>query len=555
MKKDKPSLMGRRRFLIAAGAASTSVLAAKKLSGLLRPASRTGAAKASETSGAGNIKYSKTIKTDIVVLGSGAGGMTAAIRAKQMGINKVLILEQRADVGGNSIFAPFPAIDKTADIQETFKTELENSHWRADGRMVGTMLVRAEEVSDFLKELAGKVPAGARDGALVKMLKEKCDKLGIQFMLNTRARKLIKDENDFGIVGVSAEQGGKAIKVEAKVTVLATGGFLGDPELMEKYFPYYNDRFYDEVHLEGHRYNGDGIKMGIDAGGADDGTVSFIWGPNKLPFFNGDLNDFPTVSFLVDNTKTPEALWVNIVPSRFVDESQPRATNVIYRQPHKQLFIVLDAGIVEYLAKKHPGKVSVEKLEKEMLPLIEANQALVTNSTTAIADWIKGKARIMKGCITDYNTICEKGVDDSFYKAPAFLVPFRKPPFYVFRSGLSLRHTQGALKVNPRMSVVMPYDNPVPFLMACGADIGGLHADLFLAGEESHSIEWTIASALIAGANAAGDVTGMGPSKLRDFPDYTAKEIMARNYDEEETEEVMQMPPGAAQNGDQKIYH
>jgi hypothetical protein len=247
---------------------------------------------------------------------------------------------------------------------------------------------------------------------------------------------------------------------------------------------------------------------------------------------------------------------VNIVPSRFIDESQARAANVIFRQPHKRLFIVLDAGIVEYLEKKHSGKVSIKKLEKEMLPLIEAKQALMTDSTAAIAEWIKGKARIMKGCITDYNTICENGVDDSFYKDPAYLVPFRKPPFYVFRSGLSLRHTQGPLKANPRMSVVMPYDNPVPYLMACGADIGLLHNDLFLSSEGSHSIEWTIASGLIAGANAAGDVSGMGPSPLKEFPDYTAKEIMARTYDEEDAEETMMgPPPEAAINEDKKIYH
>jgi hypothetical protein len=200
--------------------------------------------------------------------------------------------------------------------------------------------------------------------------------------------------------------------------------------------------------------------------------------------------------------------------------------------------------------------VSLEKLQQEMVPLIDANQALMTHSTAAIADWIKGKARIMKSCIADYNAMCEKKADDSFFKDPAFLVPFRKPPFFVFRSGLSLRHTQGALKVNPRMSVLMPYDNPVPYLMACGADIGGLYADLFVSSEDSRSIEWAIASGMGAGGNSAAYVNGMKPVQVFEFPKYSAREVMAGNF--KNVGDVKGGPPGmkgAPPNEGEKSYH
>jgi hypothetical protein len=256
--------------------------------------------------------------------------------------------------------------------------------------------------------------------------------------------------------------------------------------------------------------------------------------------------------------KTPQ-LWVNNVGVRFTNESKRLATNAIYRQPNRDCFILLDAGIVEHMAKKYPGIVSLEKLRKEITTLIDADQALVTDSVGAVAAWIRGKKHILQGSINSHNSSCEAGYDESYYKDPAFLVPLSKPPFYVFRSGLSLRTTHGPVKVSGMGSVVAQYDWPIPALMACGADIGGLHSDLLISSEDSHSIEWTIASGMCAGGNAAAYVNGMRPVQLFEFPKYSAKEVMAGNYENVGTIEMDDQagPPGRGPmpSGDQKSYH
>jgi hypothetical protein len=66
--------------------------------------------------------------------------------------------------------------------------------------------------------------------------------------------------------------------------------------------------------------------------------------------------------------------------------------------------------------------------------------------------------------------------------------------------------------------------------MACGADIGGLYADLFVSSEDSRSIEWAIASGMGAGGNAAAYVSGLKPVKIYEFPKYSARDVMAGNY-------------------------
>ena len=553
------SFMGRRQFL--AGTLATSTLSlAYKMAGISE-----GLAKASEKTDSAGIKtgssgsYTKIIKADVVVLGSGAGGMTAAIRARQQGVDNVVILEKRPEIGGNSVFAPLP-IKNNSDkkngtgAREIFNAAAENTHWGGDARIIGTVVDKSEKVSGWLKEFSMGVQGGVHDGMLVKILKTQCDTLGVRIICNARARKILKDENGW-TCGVSAEQDGKMIKVEAQVTVLATGGFLGDPELMERYFPCWDDRFDYEVNIEGLSYSGDGIKMALEAGAGNDGTIAFEWSMNKVPFFKGGLKELSTISVLTDNRKTPEALWVNNVGVRFTNESKIHSTNAIYRQPNKDCFIILDAGVVEKLAGKYPGLVSLDKLQKEIEPLIEADQALVTDSVGAVAAWIRGKKHILQHAIDVYNESCEKGRDELYYKDPASLVPLKKSPFYVFRSGLSLRLTHGPVKVNPMMSVVSRFDFPVPGLMACGADIGGLHTDRFISSEESRSIEWTIASGLGAGENAAAFVQGNKPVKVYEFPKYTAREVMAGNYENVGTVDVNSMPAGPPASGDNKSYH
>jgi hypothetical protein len=107
------------------------------------------------------------------------------------------------------------------------------------------------------------------------------------------------------------------------------------------------------------------------------------------------------------------------------------------------------------------------------------------------------------------------------------------------------------------LSVVSQFDWPIPALMACGADIGGLYADRFISSEDSHSIEWAIGSGMGAGGNAAAYVNGMTPVKVFEFPKYSAREVMAGNF--ENVGDIKGGPPGMRgappPAEDQKSYH
>ena len=95
--------ISRRSFL--KGAAATGVVAALSSIGISAAAEEAAAADESVKSYLPQEKYdiAEERDFDVVVVGAGGGGMSAAIRAAQLGLNTVL-LEQRSVTGGTTLF-------------------------------------------------------------------------------------------------------------------------------------------------------------------------------------------------------------------------------------------------------------------------------------------------------------------------------------------------------------------------------------------------------------------------------------------------------------------
>ena len=60
--------------------------------------------------------------------------------------------------------------------------------------------------------------------------------LGGEYYLETEGRELIFDEETNAVTGaVAVSQDGTLYNIKAKAVVLATGGFAGNPDMMDKY--------------------------------------------------------------------------------------------------------------------------------------------------------------------------------------------------------------------------------------------------------------------------------------------------------------------------------
>lgn len=465
------------------------------------------------------------LEAGIIVVGGGAAGMCAALRAKISEDTAVVLLEAASALGGNSAFAPIPRAedyDLPAEVlEEKYLKRMEQDRWESDARIVSTVINRSGAAVHWLHEQIGKF-----SGSLVERLATACEKKGITVMTDTRVQSLIRDGRGWHC-GVTAIRDGESVVISGKAVVLACGGFLGAEDLMQKYYPLYDGSFEAEVKLLGNRATGDGVRMALAAGAGDDCKATFSVGHNRTPFFDGTLG--PVAAKLVNSTVTPECLWVNNVGVRFTNEAAPDSYNAVYRQPNKEFYAIYDAGMLEQLAKKDP-EISLDALNREMEALIAADEAIVTPDLSALTAWVRGKTHIIYHTIERYNECCAVRKDFLFGKDAAYLLPFGKPPFYGFRLGLSLRGTHGPVRTNPMMAVVDRFDAPVPALIACGADVAGMYCGGFTKESGADSVVFAITTGMIAGDHAAGFLQGMGPAAPCIFPRFSAKQVLAGEY-------------------------
>ncbi len=190
-------------------------------------------------------------ESDVVVVGAGGAGLSAAITAAENGA-KVILIEKMNNVGGNTLIsggemaAPGNWLQEKEGIKddvETFYNDIlkggDNENDPALVRIVAENALNAAEwlrddvkmeFEDNLLFFGGHsvkrslVPKNATGVEMIQKLTAKAESLGVQIFTNTAAKHLVT-END-KVVAVQAENNGKSITFHANNgVVLATGGF------------------------------------------------------------------------------------------------------------------------------------------------------------------------------------------------------------------------------------------------------------------------------------------------------------------------------------------
>lgn len=196
-------------------------------------------------------KTAETLDCDVVIVGAGGAGLTAAVRATQEGV-KVLVLEKMSFVGGNSLKASggmncadtkFQAAADITDsgVPEFIEDTMNGGHGINDLALVTTMAENSAEAVEWLESIGAPLPKVAATGGtthkylhspedgspvgayLIAKLSEEAEKQGIEIMLNTKATEIIMA--DGAAAGVKAEDAEHEYTVNAKAVILATGGF------------------------------------------------------------------------------------------------------------------------------------------------------------------------------------------------------------------------------------------------------------------------------------------------------------------------------------------
>ena len=516
--------IGRRQFIATSTFALSSPALIKASAGLL----------SAEAATQGDVRPSYESSADLVVIGGGGSGLAAAVAAAEQGVKKIVVLETLDVIGGNSIYAGgiFGAESKVLEQKNTgmrmakdeaFKTMMDAGRWRLNAPLVRALIDGSGETVDWLAEegvdfglmpsMAGRggAPAPSSGGGsasakvgslIVPALVKRSRELGIQFLTQTRAKRLLKDKSG-RITGVLAEQKNGDLKISAKSCIIATGGFAGNVEMLSKYLPPYKEG--DDVFVGGIAHKGDGIKMAEEAGAGLE--------PRGATEFSVDrFHESPYLPFLIMKRSV---LSINKKGERIPDN-----TNNVWRQPGKTAYIMFDEkmkqsfyheeapesdkkyfGTTPWREKKRVLTDIWANAEKDLQYFAKKGKVKITNSWDEMAKWMGMSPDVLKGTINEYNTGCDSG-KDIYGRDERSLVPLKTPPYYAIRSCLNLLVTHGVIKTNKRMQVMDTNDDPIPGLYVAGDDIGGVDEDIY-AGMGGHSIGFTVTSGRLAGLNAA----------------------------------------------------
>ncbi|MGE4268179.1 MAG: FAD-dependent oxidoreductase [Deferribacterales bacterium] len=450
---------------------------------------------------------------DVVVVGSGAAGLAAALEAAEDGL-KTALIEKRAALGGSSLFieGTFAAgtpwqkseyIGNAADPDEMFKQVMAYNHWRTNAPLARKWIKNSASTLGWIhdhgviiEEPRTLMMDGNRTWHIFK------DGKGVQFIetmvksirnaggdiyTETAGKELITDKkgNVTGIMAETAE--GDKIRFNAKGgVVIATGGFIDNKEMMKKYG--IRPDYLIIGPKEGH--GGDDMKMFESIGAKMDNNMGIhlaigTWLPGKDP--NTQLPIMGMYTQLTAVLRQPY-LWVNENGKRFFDESQSNNwsfSNNAVELNGGMYFGVFDENIKKYMIEEgidvsHSDWARIgaklDKLEEGLKAGEKEGYVYKANSLEELADKMGIDKKTFLETVRKSNQYSRQGYDEEFLKPRKYLKPIEKAPFYAIKGLSGTLITLSGPLTNEEMQVLSDSTGkPIKGLYVAGCATGGVY--------------------------------------------------------------------------------
>jgi hypothetical protein len=465
-------------------------------------------------------------EADIVVIGTGGGGLMAGLTASENG-DEVLVIEKasEAHAGGNSRVCGqllFTLTDVEAGIK--YQKNL-NGPYLVDDEALRGWAEALHELPELLRGYGAKLVeynginpefVGVGGEGIVKIyynekvgnsstwnfIKELVDDAGVEILYDTPGKKLIQDPQTREILGVVAGVEGSEITIKArKGVLLACGGFESNQKMIRDYLPQM-----PKAAPTGTPYNtGDGIVMAQEVG-ADLWHMNNVSGPS-LGFVH------PQKGFICGPIMaTKKFITVNSAGKRFINEEQTTA--------NKHGRIEINGGF-QYLPTPLPVYQIFDDTNMDIMPIfgIPATSGTSWNAVVdgfkgskgavdeIAAGWVQAATSIeglaekigidpaaLKKTVDAYNANAANNTDPDFGRGAPFeevlseeeiaaydLVPLTGPNYYAVECCAALVNTQGGPRRNGKGQVIDLRGEPIPRLHSTG-ELGAIYSYLYQGG-------------------------------------------------------------------------
>lgn len=580
---EKDLNLSRRRFITTGSAAIAAPF-------IMNMAGNVGEANGAEKKAEKQYDFIDRKSCDLVVLGGGGSGLVAAVRAAQLSGKKVIVLEKDSVAGGGA---------QGARTMRTFRSKWQAKRnlkdttveyanrmmdflfWRVDPELITNCLLGTGRFFDWACELGGDIedkfsegiyklsedenldiePIGPQldnqamgknfGGFMMDLMKEKSKNFGVEILTSNPVVDV--EVKDGKIVAAVAKSDKGYVRVACKACVLATGSWISNKELLQKYASEYAEAkqyktaqggspsgqggqgaqlsgMSPNVGHESPNYTGDGVPLAEKVGAFVDynsfclrmmgGTVSA--GNSKVVSAMGVL---------------PFTISVNLNGKRYCSEPVSRmgifaGAHILLDQPYAQTFTVFDQNNLAAASEFQKcvnagGKCTPVKMTAAMSGLsgdesrlpdtMEEIQNDLAKSSAIKADTLEeladkmgvNKAQFLE-TVKAYNEACAAGSDMQVYKSKEYLVPINKGPFYAAQSHYMHDGAFGGVRVNPEMQAYKADRKTlVEGLYVAGDFATGRHVSLNgMKRQAINDLAWAFSSGFLAGENVAKYLKG-----------------------------------------------
>ena len=432
---------------------------------------------------------------DLLVLGGGMAGMSAAARAASDGA-RVVLVEKGEAIGGSAAYAGFVWTAPSVEVMRRVNPD-------ADPKLTDRLVEGFPNALEWVRSLGVHVAdpvtvigygrGCATDMANFLLTCERIVRDRGEILVRARAeRLLIEDGVVCGAEVITAP--GETRVIRAGSTLLATGGFGGDPGLRAELI----GEAARDLPLRANRNSvGDGLRLGRSAGAAVGPPDAGFYGhliPSRVAY--SDPYEFTDLTFY----HSEHGILVNLEGRRFCDETIGDHLNTldVLDQPEARALMITDQRVHDQWMLA-PYVEGVEPLDKFQLAYKRGARAAVAEDVEEFEylpeEWgYPGEA--VRDAVLEFNRQCESGRPSPGRELDA--APLVDPPYYVIEVIPAITATWTGLRIDEHARVLDGDGRPVPGLYAAGSDAGGVFNRAYAGG---------LASALVFGLEAAAAVT------------------------------------------------
>lgn len=469
------------------------------------------------------------LTTDVVVIGGGAAGIAASLRADELGL-KTILLEKMAFIGGaisvsgGNQVVTLSELQKEAGVTDDSAESmvgdfLKNGDQKNVPELINIFAENVGETTNWLNQYVGiqyDMKGGlhklaeysysrelAYEGGgpgFAAQARNKIEESEVEVYLETKAEKLIEDENGTVTGVVAKDNTGKTYNITAKAVVMATGGYGNNKDLL-------SDEMDDALYYGPVSSTGDGIVMATSED-IEAATRLMEYGkryPNGIEVSEGIAKSTIAGNIAAFNES---AILVNTSGKRVVNEksSNRNILEVELTQENQMLYLLMDQSTFDIFRSKLSEAGITENSMNEWLKNNGSTTPYFFHADTIseLAAKAGMDASTLQATVDRYNGFVQSGNDADFGRKADYLKKvIGDGPYYMVEQKPRFATTMGGLVINTKLQVMNTNNEVIKGLFAAGEVIGGVMGDDSPSGANN---AWALTSGKLSAEAVAAEI-------------------------------------------------